>query len=116
MSDQIEVDSGRDGVSVQLSFDISPPNARARILSTACRLFYQQGIRATGINAIISQSGVAKATFFRHFPSKDALIVAWLRRPESRWLDRVQAEAEARSPAGGTAARLLRSPRRADRA
>lgn len=55
--------------------DMTP---RERILSTAAELFYQQGFRATGINEVIAKSGVAKATFYHNFPSKDALCLAYL--------------------------------------
>ena len=52
--------------------------ARARILATATRLFYTTGIRAVGVDRIIKEAGVARMTFFRHFPSKDDLVVAFL--------------------------------------
>jgi AcrR family transcriptional regulator len=55
--------------------DIAP---RERILSTAADLFFQQGYRATGINEVIEKSGVAKATFYNHFPTKDDLCLAYL--------------------------------------
>ena len=51
---------------------------RERILSVASDLFYYQGYRATGINEVIEKSGVAKATFYSHFPSKDDLGLAYL--------------------------------------
>ncbi|MGL4609586.1 MAG: TetR/AcrR family transcriptional regulator, partial [Trueperaceae bacterium] len=54
--------------------------AREQILETATRLFYQQGFRAVGIDTIIAESGVAKMTLYKHFPSKDDLIVAYLER------------------------------------
>jgi AcrR family transcriptional regulator len=97
ISDRVDVVSDAGGVSVRLMFSATMPNARRRILDAAGQLFYQKGIRATGINTIISQSGVAKATFYHQFPSKDALLVAWLQQPETRWLDRVRIEAEARA-------------------
>jgi AcrR family transcriptional regulator len=53
-------------------------SAREKILGTAIRLFYQQGFRAVGIDTIIAESGVAKMTFYKHFPSKDDLIVTYL--------------------------------------
>lgn len=59
----------------------SPPeagSARRRLLDTATRLFYQAGIHAVGIDRIIAEAGVAKATFYNHFPSKDHLVVAYL--------------------------------------
>ena len=52
--------------------------ARERILAVAKELFYEEGIRAVGIDRIIERSGVAKMTLYRHFPSKDDLIVAYL--------------------------------------
>lgn len=51
---------------------------RDRILDVATDLFYRQGYRATGINEVIEKSGVAKATFYNHFPSKDDLCEASL--------------------------------------
>ena len=52
--------------------------ARDRILETAQRLFYRDGFRAVGIDTIIAEAGVAKMTLYRHFASKDDLIVAYL--------------------------------------
>ncbi|MCC7207806.1 MAG: TetR/AcrR family transcriptional regulator [Anaerolineae bacterium] len=54
------------------------PSARQQILDTAARLFFQNGYRAIGIDTIVAESGVAKMTLYRHFPSKDALIAAYL--------------------------------------
>lgn len=51
---------------------------RQRILETASQMFYRDGVRAVGIDAIIAHSGVAKMSLYRHFPSKDALVAAWL--------------------------------------
>lgn len=53
--------------------------ARRRVLDTAARLFYAEGIRAVGIDRIIAEAGVAKATFYSHFPAKDDLVGAYLR-------------------------------------
>ena len=53
-------------------------SARERILEVASELFYQYGIRAVGVDTIIAESGVAKTTLYRYFPSKDDLIVAFL--------------------------------------
>lgn len=52
--------------------------ARRRLLDTATRLFYAGGIHAVGIDRIIAEAGVAKATFYNHFPSKDDLVVAYI--------------------------------------
>lgn len=56
-----------------------PSAARARIMGTADRLFYREGIRAVGVDRVIAESEVTRVTFYRHFPSKDDLIVAYLR-------------------------------------
>jgi AcrR family transcriptional regulator len=61
------------------------PEARERILDAAYDLFSRDGIRAVGIDAIIEQSGVARMTLYRHFGSKDALVLAFLERREQRW-------------------------------
>ncbi|HYF61773.1 MAG TPA: TetR/AcrR family transcriptional regulator [Herpetosiphonaceae bacterium] len=60
-------------------------NAREQILLSASTLFYQNGIRATGIDAIIAQAGVTKKTFYYHFASKDDLIVAFIERRDAIW-------------------------------
>lgn len=54
-------------------------SARRRLLDTATRLFYEGGIHAIGIDRIIAEAGVAKATFYNHFPSKDDLVLAYLK-------------------------------------
>ena len=61
--------------------------ARQRILETADRLFYQEGVRAVGIDRIIAEAGVAKMTLYNHFPSKDDLIVAVLQHREQGVLE-----------------------------
>lgn len=53
-------------------------SARERLLETACALFYRDGIRAVGVDTIVEQSGVGKATLYRHFPTKDDLVAAYL--------------------------------------
>ena len=62
------------------------PSARDRILRTAHDLFYQNGVRATGIDRIIKEAGVTKVTFYRHFPSKDDLIKAFLDYRHDLWM------------------------------
>lgn len=55
------------------------PPAKKRILDTATRLFASEGIRAVGVDRLIQQSSVTKATFYKHFGSKDRLIRDYLR-------------------------------------
>lgn len=54
--------------------------AKERILNTACELFYQQGYQATGINQIVEEAGIAKASLYQHFSSKEALLTEYLQR------------------------------------
>jgi AcrR family transcriptional regulator len=65
--------------------------ARERLLATASALFYREGIRAVGVERILAEAPATRATFYRHFPSKDDLVVAYLRRVDAR--DRAEAEA-----------------------
>jgi AcrR family transcriptional regulator len=62
------------------------PNARERILLAAHDLFYRDGIRATGIDRVIAESGVAKLSFYRHYPSKNDLVLAFLAHRHARWM------------------------------
>src|SRR5690349_22994363 len=61
-----------------------PSAARERILETADRLFYEEGIHAVGIQRIVSESAVTNVTLYRHFPTKDDLVSAYLQR-RSDW-------------------------------
>jgi len=56
------------------------PDMKERILETADRLFYLDGIRAVGVDTIAAAIGISKRTLYNHFPSKDALITAYLER------------------------------------
>ncbi|MFV2171907.1 TetR/AcrR family transcriptional regulator [Actinomadura sp. LOL_016] len=59
--------------------------ARDRILRSAAELFYAHGIRGVGIDRIIADSGVAKATLYAHFRSKDDLVLAFLHQADAKW-------------------------------
>src|SRR6201994_3460405 len=59
---------------------LAKPSMKDRILETADRLFYLQGIRAIGVDTIAAEIGISKRTLYNHFPSKDALIAAYLER------------------------------------
>lgn len=66
--------------------DVQGLPARERLLHTAHRLFYREGIRATGIDKVIAESGVTKVTFYRHFPSKNDLVCAYLKLRHTLWM------------------------------
>jgi AcrR family transcriptional regulator len=55
-----------------------PVSPAERILAAADRLFYAKGIRAVGVDTVAAEAGVSKRTLYHHFPSKDALITAYL--------------------------------------
>lgn len=64
----------------------SGPGAKARVLVTADRLFYHEGIRTVGVDRLIAESSVTKATFYKHFGAKDNLVLDYIgrRRDEAR--------------------------------
>ncbi len=79
-------------------------SARDKILETAGSLFYRHGFRAVGVDTVVAASGVAKMTLYKHFPSKDALVVAYLERSNEAfwgWWDAVT------EPFGGDPRRQL---------
>ncbi len=65
-------------------------DVRQRLVETAGRLFYTQGYQATGINQIIDEADVCKASFYNHFPTKEDLLVAWLERNHNEATARVR--------------------------
>ena len=76
-------------------------SARERILDTAYDLFSRHGIRAVGVDRIIATSGVAKMSLYRHFHSKDELVLAFLQERERRWtMEWLHAEASSRADDG----------------
>ncbi len=80
--------------------------ARERILHAAYDLFSRNGIQAVGVDAVISRSGVARQTLYRHFASKQDLVLAFLERREQQWTRR-WLEDEVRRRATEPASRLL---------
>ncbi|MGO4340831.1 TetR/AcrR family transcriptional regulator [Pedococcus sp. 2YAF34] len=75
-----------------------PSEARERVLDAAFALFYARGIRAVGVDLIIAESGVAKATFYKHFPAKDDLVVAYLDKVDGIWTGQLHEAAAAAGP------------------
>jgi len=74
-----------------------PSAARKRILETADRLFYDHGVRAISVDRIVAEAGVTRVTFYRHFPSKENLVEAYLLARAERGRRRVE-EARAHAP------------------
>jgi AcrR family transcriptional regulator len=97
ISDRVEIADDEDGQVVRFVWGDVDANPRARIINAASDLFRTNGVRTTGINAVIAHAGVAKATFYAHFRSKDELVRLWLKSPSSRWFDHVRAEIDART-------------------
>ena len=62
-----------------------PVDVRQRILDTASRLFYERGVLAVGVDLVVDDSGVAKTSLYRHFRTKDDLIVAFLEREDAEF-------------------------------
>ncbi len=68
--------------------DAAPPTAkvsepRERLLRTATRLFYEEGIHGVGVDRVLAEAGVARAAMYRHFPGKEALVVAYLEHEDA---------------------------------
>lgn len=64
---------------------MKPSPTREALLDAACTLFYQHGIRATSVDAILAKAGVARQSLYLHFASKDGLIAAFLKQRDERW-------------------------------
>jgi AcrR family transcriptional regulator len=75
------------------SITAAPRSARDRILDTAFRLFYADGPRGVGVDTVIAEAGVAKATLYKHFPRKDDLVLAYLDRVDHTWFGQLRAAA-----------------------
>ncbi|SDY13439.1 DNA-binding transcriptional regulator, AcrR family [Amycolatopsis xylanica] len=75
---------------------------RDRLLETASRLFYSEGIHTVGVDKLVTAAGVTRATFYRHFPTKEDLVVAYLRSQHDQI--RAGVESAARTEPDGDAA------------
>jgi len=75
-----------------------------RILETASRLFYDQGYNQTGINQIIDEADIARASLYHHFPSKTDLLLAYLDRTHELWFEELEVYMR---PIAGARERLL---------
>lgn len=85
------------GISLPGRPSVATAGTVGRILGIAYDLFSRRGIRDVGVNELIESSGVAKSTFYRHFPSKDDLVLAVLALRDQIWFAEVVAEAQRRS-------------------
>jgi AcrR family transcriptional regulator len=72
---------------------MADPKPRERILTAATRLFYEEGVLATGIDRVVAEADVAPMTVYRHFGGKDELVAATLERWSDQWLGWLRAEA-----------------------
>jgi AcrR family transcriptional regulator len=80
---------------VQRAKSRSGRGARQRILAAAAELFYREGINATGVERLASESSVSKRTLYQHFPSKAAVVEAYLRSIEARVANPLQPGSQA---------------------
>lgn len=80
------------------------PNAhRDKLLETAAALFYAEGIKGVGVDRILAEAGSTRATMYRHFPGKEALVAAYLEREDAT----IRGYFEAAGASGGSPAELL---------
>ncbi|MEW1889489.1 MULTISPECIES: TetR/AcrR family transcriptional regulator [unclassified Streptomyces] len=94
-----------------------PSEARDRLLSTATRIFYSEGIHSVGVDRIVKEAQVTRATFYRHFPSKENLVVAYLTEADRALRGQAEAAIAAGLPApdtlraiGASIAQAIESP------
>ena len=106
----VDMDANRQiCLSIKARDPDRPPLASASS-TTAFRLFYARGIRAVGVDLIIAESGVAKATFYKHFPAKDDLVLAYLDKVDGIWTGQLHAAAEAAGPTPPTSSSASSTP------
>lgn len=78
------------GVTDTAAAERPAPPARRRLLDAAARLFYTEGINATGVDAVIAAADVARMTFYKQFGSKAGLVAAYLEERDRRWRNLVE--------------------------
>ncbi|MFG3104039.1 TetR/AcrR family transcriptional regulator [Streptomyces sp. NPDC048182] len=83
--------------------------ARARLLDTATRIFYAEGIHSVGVDRIIAQAGVTRATLYRHFKGKEELILSYLQQADRGMRGQVEAIRDMGLPAADTVRAVSRS-------
>lgn len=85
---------------------VDAPSARERLIETSYELFTRRGIGDVGVDEVVGRAGVAKATLYRHFPSKEDLVLAFLDRRAELWTGEV-IEREPRERADDPESQLL---------
>ncbi|MFD4640156.1 TetR/AcrR family transcriptional regulator [Lentzea sp. NPDC058436] len=86
-----------------------PSEARSRLLATAARLFYAEGIHAVGIDRVVAEAQVTRATLYRHFPGKEDLVLAYLTDAGRSVRELVEEAVADGSPAADTVRAISRS-------
>ena len=71
-----------------------PSEARQRLLATASTIFYRDGIHSVGVDRVIAEAGVTRATFYRHFPGKEDLVLAYLQSEDTALRDQFAAASQ----------------------
>jgi AcrR family transcriptional regulator len=77
-----------------------PSAKREHLLAVAEALFDRDGFHATGVDRLVADSGIARMTFYKHFPTKNALVTAVLERREGRWIDALNSGSASYEAAG----------------
>ncbi|MEU4427192.1 TetR/AcrR family transcriptional regulator [Actinoplanes sp. NPDC024001] len=81
--------------------EIRPSEARLRLLTTASQIFYAEGIHSVGVDRIVAEAKVTRATFYRHFPGKEDLVLAYLRGADEAIRSQVEQSVTPGLSAGG---------------
>ncbi|WP_374769983.1 TetR/AcrR family transcriptional regulator [Streptomyces sp. NBC_01463] len=87
----------------------STSEARARLLGTATRIFYAEGIHSVGVDRIIAEAQVTRATLYRHFAGKEELVLAYLDQADKGIRAQVAAAAASDEPAADRVRAVARS-------
>jgi AcrR family transcriptional regulator len=83
-----------------------PSEARNRLLRTASDIFYREGIHGVGVDAVLDRAAVTRSTFYRHFPSKEALVVAYINAADQAVRNGLETASAAQTEAGPQAGLL----------
>ncbi|WP_232668132.1 TetR/AcrR family transcriptional regulator [Pseudonocardia sp. TRM90224] len=89
--------------------DRPPSEARTRLLGTASRIFYAEGLHSVGVDRIITEASTTRATFYRHFPGKEDLVVSYLAEADRALRDRFESSRAGGESGGGSAVDAVRA-------